>query len=564
MPNDYVTLNALCLELKKRLVGARIDKIKQPEKDELQLTVKTASSRESLVISCNPQSSRIHLSQEKKESPMTAPTFCMSARKHIGGGLITNFSLPFNDRIVDIEITSRNEMNDIATFHLIAELMGRYSNIILTNAQYKVLDCVKRISYDTATKRCIMPSVTYEPPCVPRVNITSPDDAAKLALTAEGDAAKFFAKNISGVSLETAEEIFLSSGFPDGGQEGLKNTIKNFLSPEKSGILKPCVLLKNGKPSDYFIFPYGSMTNAQWQQTSSLNDAVSLCLRIKDEAERTREKCKPLASALKNYINKNRKKLTKNLDKLSECDNMDNYRAEGELILNNIYAYKSGDTFLNATDYSKENCPIVKVELNGTPQETAKALFKKYNKLKRAKEVALVQAEECRQLLDYAESISQSLETSVTENDYKEIEKELIMIGAMRKKAVRDKKNKPAQPLSGEIEGFRFCVGKNNIQNDQLTFKTAHGGDIWFHTLDYHGSHLVLFTENREVPDTVKTKAAEIAAYFSKGRDADKIPVDYTLIKYVKRHPSKALGMVVYTNQTTIFVKPTPYNAEMV
>ena len=578
MPNDLLTLNALALELNSLLAGGKIEKVYQPEKDEIVMTIRSHGVKHSLVISCNAQNPRIHLSTIKKENPMTAPQFCMHLRKYITSGVIESVGLLASDRIFDIAIISKNELKDTIKLHLIAEMMGRYSNILLVNDKMRISDVVKQVSFDMATKRCVLPSATYTVPDQAKISPFDSDGIAKclslynvdsaIDYPTEPNIAKYILSNIGGLAYISAQEIVHMSKVSLDIVEPLTTDQISSITTSFDTMFNifdradfsPCVSVdEKGNAVDYFVKEYGSCDN-QFSATSSMSEAIqSLTLR-KDISERHREKSKHLYGALKKYRSRNDKKLKKAQLKLTECENMDIYRKYGELITSNLYKLSKGDTELVTTDYYVEGMPEITIPLNVqySPSKCGQDYFKRYNKLKRTLDVIVGQIDETKSILDYTGSIEANLSVCNSPNDLLQIEEELFAIGAIKKMKNKQRKGvKAGSPLLYEYMEHLIAVGKNNIQNDKLTFKTANGGDMWLHTLGYHGSHVIIFIESGEVPpNEVIQFACELAGYYSQGSENDKVAVDYTSRKNVKRDASGNLGMVTYSNQSTAYVAP--------
>lgn len=562
MPNDYLTLTALTKELESCIRGGKIEKIYQPERDEITLAVHCASGKKNLVISCNAQAPRIHFTTAKKENPNTAPTFCMHLRKLIGTGFVESVELLNNDRIICIKIISRNELKDTVKYRLIFEMMGRYSNIILISENDIILDAVKQVPFDTATKRSLLPGMPYS---FPEQTKIAPNDYLALQsaiMTFNGDnLAKYICTKLGGIALSSAEEVCVGINTTPMTQQNAKiivTRLEHLYNINTAEDFQPCAQLDDkGNAVDYYIKPYHSLGDA-YKACATLSDAIELCTHKRDGEERHRERTKHLYSALKKFIQRNEKKLQKANEKLNECENMDKYRVFGELLTCNLHAIKRGDESVNVVNYYDENMPNVTIPLNKqlSPAKCAQDYFKRYNKLKRTLALIGGQIDETKAALDYAKSIESSLLTSSSAAELFQVEQELHAIGAIKKmKATLPKSVKAAEPFSYEYKDFVIMVGKNNYQNDRLTFKLANGGDLWLHTLDYHGSHVIIFAEAREIPDEVVQFSAELAAFYSGGNANDKVAVDYTFRKSVKRNPA-GIGMVTYQDQHTAYVKP--------
>ncbi len=567
MPNDLVTLKALSEELNYTLSGGKIEKIYQPEKDEITLSIRSKGQKFNLVVSANAQNPRIHLTSVKKENPVTAPSFCMHLRKYLTSSIIESIGILNEDRIFDITIISKTEMKDIVKLHLICEMMGRYSNILLLNSKYIITDAIKQVSFDAATKRCVLPSCAYTTPEQTKLLPSNKDGIIKLLNEFKGgDLKKYLCNGISGLSLITAEEIIFKSGI-DTAQIPLKvdklaDTIDKFFGIYTSDIYMPCYCTdNNGNSLDYFTTIYDSQ-DLNFKKCDNLSMAIESLTLKKDLDERHREKSKHLASAIKKYKSRNQKKLQKANDKLTECNKMEEYKKYGELITSNLYKLKKGDTILQCVDYYSPDMEEITIQLNPqySPSKIAQDYFKKYNKLKRTLDIILTQIEETEEDLKYIETIEQTLNNCNLTADLFQIEEELYQIGAIKKmKTKLPKSVKEGKPIIYEYNNYIIAVGKNNFQNDKLTFKTANGGDIWLHALNYHGSHTIIFTDGEVPPNDVITFAAQVTAYYSAGANSDKVAVDYTMKKFVKRNPNGKLGMVTYTNQKTAYVRPEQY-----
>lgn len=564
MPNDYITIKALAKELDDALKGGKIDKVNMPEKDEIALLVRAGGKNNVLTVSCNASNPRIHLGGDRKQNPLSAPSFCMHLRKHVTGGIINSVSLLGEDRIVAFDITSHNEMRDEVNFTLIAEMMGRYSNILLVKKDGAISDTLKQVSYDTMTKRCLLPGAKYALP--PQSKLLPSDREGILRILqnySSSDLASYVISNVSGLSLLTAKEIVAQSGIENTVSsltreqcEHICDTLDVFLNVNASPLYAPCVFRDKGVCKDFFVMPYYGFDNTE--KTSSLNEAVAMCTVEKDREERKAERTKFLKKAYDSLIKKLNSKLAKDNAKLVECEQTESIKKCGELILANLHSIKKGDTEATVSDYYAPDCPDVKIKLDErlTPQQNAQSYFKKYAKLKRTYEVVCKQIEEVKSTLDYAQSIAPAIALCSTDDEIEEIREELVELGALKKIKTQKNKYKPSQPVAYEVDEFVILVGKNNIQNEKLTFKVASGSDLWIHTQKVHGSHTVIFAEGREIPDKVIQTGCEIAAYYSQGRDGDKIACDYTARRNLRRHPSGKPGMVLYTTYKTAYVTP--------
>ena len=563
MPNDFITLNALSKELDSAVSGGKIDKISMPEADEINIHIRKGGENLILAVSANAQNPRIHLTTVKKTNPLTAPAFCMRLRKCLAGGVINGVSMLGNDRIFDFSVTARNELRDEVTYSVIAETMGRYSNILLVDGNGVIKDTLKQASFDSATKRCLLPSVKYELPPKNKIPCTDLGAVKQSLLNYNGsDLTGFIMSAISGFSVATAKELLYIAGADNAAVPDEKtadkiiSALSLLLNINADSAYSPCCSLVNGTEDDYFIFPYRS-SSLSFTAAPTLSAAIELCIGKKDEKYRRNEHTKHLKKAHAAAVTKLKKRLEKCRARLAEASGLEKNKKFGELITANMYKIRRGDKSVTVQDYYEPDMPDIIIPLDErlTPGQNAQQYFKRYAKQKRTLEVVNAQIEESENELEYLLSIEPSIETCSTDDEIAEVEAELIEAGALKPSGRRNKtRTKAAQPYFYEVEGFTVAVGKNNIQNDKLTFKLANGGDIWAHAKDVHGSHVIVFAEGREIPESVIRTACEIACFHSQAQAGSKTVCDYTFRKNVKRHPSGKPGMVLYTTYNSATV----------
>lgn len=546
MPNDVILLKALADELNSSLKGGRIEKIYQPETDEITVLVKNNGKMHNLVISASPSSPRAHLSTQKKENSLSAPAFCMLLRKHLTGGNISDVSIFNYDRIIKFTIDARNELKDVKKYFLIAELMGRYSNIILTDDNFVIIDAIRRIHFDQSTTRYILPNLNYV--LQPKNRVSLDDDAAlDEVFSSPISSYDELPKLISGIGKETAKEIFSA----DNPREKIRELTNIYF--EKS--FRP-VVTKNsdGKITDYYVYPY-STVNSDFEKSESLNDALNKFYLLRDGEERKKASSKTVTTVLKRLQAKNERRIEDNLSKIKDKDNAEKNRMAGTLLMNYLWMIKPGDksVTVDGFDGEKVTIPLVADE---KPAVTAKNLLKKYNKQKRAVEIAEIQLEELYKQRDYLKSIEVSITNSFTKTEYEEILKELNSINGYKQNKT-EKRQKPSAPTRLKFDCCEIIFGRNNLQNNDVTFKIADRGDLWLHVKNHHGSHVII---KGEYADETLLKAAEIAAYYSDANQDGKVEVDYTLVKFVKKIPSALPGQVTYTNYKTVIVTPKKEN----
>ncbi len=555
MPSDVITLAYLANELDRALKGARIDKIYQPEEDEITLSVYTSSGNKTLVISASPNLPRLHFTKSKKENPINAPSFCMLLRKHLISGRIESVSLYGMDRNIRFTIRSKNEMADETVLYLYVELMGRYSNVILANSENKILDVLRRVPLDMSHTRKLLPSFPYSPAEQNKISILDYPKAEKI-LEATGANFDEIMRQISGFSRETLSELLFLTEKSDNFAKDFVSTAESFT---QSG--KPCVTVdKNGLPTDFYTRAYLSKS-VPFVKVDTLSDAIDLCVTEKDNLARIKTKTKRFLSLVKNAISRTEKKLGANLDKLKDCENSEILRIKGEVLTANLYRVKKGEKVVKFPNFYDENGTDIIIELDNTksPSQNAQNYFKRYTKLKRTKETVATMVIENRDTLSYLKSLLYDITSCEKEADVRDIEENLQAYGLLQKaKNAKNKAQKTGKPTKYIFENVEIYVGRNNMQNDALTFNSALKSDTWLHVKDYHGSHVVV-RSGKELSPELLLFACEIAAYHSEARGAEKVDVDYTKIKNVRRSPAKKPGLVIYTDFSSLCVKPNEH-----
>lgn len=560
MPSDLFTLKPLAAELNDALKGGKIDKITQPEKDEIRLHIRAFGNNYTLLISANPEAPRIHLATDKRPNPITAPAFCMHLRKHISGFAIDNIRT-LDDRVVEIKLSGRTELKDKAEYRLYVEIMNRYSNIVLVTSDGRISDAIKRISFDEG-KRGIISGAIYVIPSQPDKPALSDGEGIKKLLSDNdgGDTASLLTRRINGVSRITVNELLLRAGYDCGNptEEGINSlirTAKEFDGIYESQAYCPC---NSDGDADFFAMPYLSL-GGNFHSRKSLSEAVERHFELSRRQRANKQLTSHLVTAAVRYENKLNKKLGDYAKKLEECENMELYRLYGELLTANLYRLKKGDTSAEVQNYYDESCPVVSIPLdeNLTPQQNAANYFRKYNKLKRTRTNLTAMKAECEKNLDYVKSLKLYLKTCDDRAAAAELEKELVGIGALKavKKPSSKIREQAARPLEFFIDGIKVVAGKNNIQNEELTFRTADRNHIWLHVKNYHGSHVIIFAENPS--EEIIVKAAAIAAALSEAADNGKAEVDYTVRRNVRKIPGGLPGMVNYTDYKTVTVIPS-------
>ena len=560
MGSDLVALTALANELNNALSGARVDKIVQPDPDELRFFLRNNGKNLCLCVSCNSGAPRIHITASKKQNPINAPSLCMLLRKHLQISSIEGVSIYNNDRIVQVKFKARTEMKDDAIYYLFAEIMNRYSNIVFTDENLTILDAVKHLPLDATRDHVVLRGVKYAPVPQKKTSYLACFNSVFDSFNG-GDLHKFILDNISGFSGVTTSEILMQCGLETSQESALSTAQKEklleildvFRNITDSKIYNPVLL--SGK--DVLPYHYAVLKDKDAVAFATMSEAYDSLFSVTDTEIRNKARLKTLTTTVKHLKNKVEKNIAIDIERLKECENMDVYRLYGELIVSYIYLVKKGDKSLVCDNYYTGEKIEIPLDETLTPSGNSTHYYTKYNKLKRQKEFTEKKLENDRNLLDYVLSIEKELSTLPYDCSTIGIEEELEQLGALRKKSTKGKvrKEKGEPPIKYVHNGFTILKGRNNIQNDELTFKIASGGDIWFHVKNGHGAHVVIFTEGKQVPDETIKVASEIACSDFTGSQN----VDYTERKNVKRMPNGHPGQVIYVNYKTALVEPNEH-----
>ena len=557
MPQDAFHIRRLCNELNALLTGGKINRISQVDKDELTFIIYTGKSTVKLVLSTNASNARVCLSKTEKESAAIAPNFCMLLRKHLQGAEILKIEQKDFERIVEITLKCTSDFSECERV-LHCELMGKYSNIVLSEKGI-VLGALKTTALLDESHRVLLAGARYEYPA-PQDKI-SPFDGAGMRSMEESfyashpdgyeneELARFLFERVSGLALPTAREIVFRA-------MRAKMPLWAFIGEFcENAPCEPCLKMENGVPCDFFAFPV-----AGGESMPSLCKAEDEFYSYRENKKGFEDKKRRLESAARTIKKKAAKRLQETLERLKEAEKAEENRVKGELLTANLYRLEKGMRHIELENWYDPDCKAIKIALDPllSPAKNAQKYFKAYNKQKRAKEVLapMQKAEEAE--LDYADSVIAAIGAADSLTDFKEIEKELIEVGALRAPKARaggKKKEESAPFREYEHNGMKILLGRNNLQNDKL-LKLASSDDIWMHTQKYHSSHAIIFTDGRQVLDETLLYAAELCAYYSDGRNGDKIPVDYCKRKFVKKPNKSKAGFVVYTDYKTLLVTP--------
>ena len=552
MPCDFITVNRIACELDSCLSGGRIEKVFQPSKDELTFTVRANGKNLVLYLSASPRMPILHLTGAKLTNPELAPAFCMHVRKHLTHAIIDKIQTFNNDRIVKIDLTGRDELNFSVAYALYFEMTGRYTNVILTRDG--VITEALRHSAIGEAERTVLPGIKYECPESKNTAVTDLNYVKRVLLSAEeGSLSDALLKQTSGLARSTADYVTMGLTAPvdENGADLIVSRLRALLDGED---YSPCVK-ETGEKADFFVTPYGE----DYTPYPDLSSAIEFCTVKKRAEERRASRARRIITVVKNAVARNEKKLALNQNKLLDGQNADRERIKAELITANIYRIKRGDTVLRCEDYYTGKEVEIPLDPTLSPQQNAQRLFARYAKLKRSVEKAEEQIAEITASNEYLATISNSVSLAESETDFSEIETELMLAGYLSDKRASSKKGDTlSRPIEYRFEGIAVMVGKNNLQNDRLTFKSAINSDLWFHVKGFHGSHVVARIGKEPSPALLHF-CAELAAYYSGASTSPKVEVDYTRIKNVKRHPSGRPGLVTYVDYKTLTVTPLPH-----
>ncbi len=557
MPQDAFTLKYLCQELNELFKGGKVNRITEPTNDELVLTVYTGKRTEKLLLNVNPSSPRIGVIEKEKESPLTAPNFCMLMRKHLLSATLDSIELIGFDRIVKIDFTASPEFFDSVKKTVYVELMGRYSNIILTE-KGKILGGNRGINMFDNGVRPLIVGLPYVFPPVGDKKLPNDKSLVEYFNAFDGGSfAEYICKGVQGLALSTAVEIenaYLNSrkGIGGGFGEDFLVFFNDFLFNAK---INPCVTIDNGNLKDVSVFPYDKITGEKIY-FDRLYLAEEYYFEERERVKKYTAKRERLNSVVNTAIKKIKKRITaissKERDALSAEDN----RLKGELILANIYKIKQGDSEVELDNYYDGTTLKVALDQRLTPAKNSENYYKKYNKQKRTLTALAPQKEQANNELNYYLSVLDEIAIAEDISDLHLIASELEQVGVLKKQPVQ--KRKKQEEIVGNtyiVSGFIVKAGRNNIENDKLTF-SAKSKDIWLHAKDYHSSHVIIESLGKTVPEEVVKISAEICGYYSKARESGKVEIAYTEKKNVKKPTGAKLGFCHYDNYQTIMVEP--------
>lgn len=573
MAFDGIVIANIVKEMQARLVGGRINKIAQPEHDALLLTIKGGSGQERLFISASASLPLIYLTPNNKTSPMTAPNFCMLLRKHLNSARILSVSQPSLERIIQIEIEHLNELGDTCIKYLMVEIMGKHSNIIFCNEDYTIIDSIKHISGLVSSVREVLPGRNYFIPQTqnkynPRT-ITK-EEFLQQALSRPLPLNKAIYMTLTGFSPLMANELCVRASL-DGGMPTeslsemerfhLYENFVRFMEEIECGNFLPNIVYKNSEPLEFSSLPLTCYENMEVRVYDSISEVLESYYAMKDKITRIRQKSSDLRRVVSNALERSRKKYDLQKKQLNDTKKREKYKIYGELLQTYGYEAGEGDTSLTCMNYYTNEEITIPLDETMSAMENSKKYFDRYGKLKRTFEALNIQIKETEEELAHLESISSALDIALEEEDLVQLKDELTEYGYIRRKGPSGKSKKKAKITSKPFhyissDGYHMYVGKNNFQNDELTFKFANGGDWWFHAKGIAGSHVVVKTNGDNLPDRTFEEAGRLAGFYSKGNNQDKVEIDYTEKKNVKKPGGGKPGFVVYYTNYSLMIAP--------
>lgn len=582
MSFDGFVTHCVTDELSRTILNGKIDKVYQPEADEIIFSVRTFNGNYKLLLSASASNARIHLTSHKKENPMTPPMLCMLMRKHLCGGVISDIKQIGFDRIIRIDVLTHNEMGDECVISVITEIMGRHSNIILVDENDRVMDSAKHIDFSVSAVRQILPGVAYAlPPVQDKKN------AEEVALTEllddmdnlpeDGLMDKFLVNEYTGMSPLLAREIVydfcenthLTKAETD--TAAFSVHVHDFLRGLCNNEFSPSLVIDSGekRPTAFSCVKLNQYECAgDVKAYTSISDVIDDFYEKRSLRESMNRRSAALLKLVRNNIERCEKKISIHSDNLKNASKRDMYKMYGDLITANIYRIEYGMKSVVVPNYFSENCEDTEIILDEqkSPSQNAQMYYKKYAKAKTTEVFAKEQIKNAAVERDYLETVAEALEKAENSAELDDIKIELEQEGYLKaQKGKKQKKQTVSSPYKYiSSDGYEILVGRNNRQNDELTIRKAYSTDIWFHTKQIPGSHTIVRTRGEErVPDTTITEAAKLAAYHSKAKNSSQVPVDYTTVKNVKKPNGAKPGMVIYDNYNTLYVLPEDFEREI-
>lgn len=567
MAFDGITIANIVHELNETILDGRINKIAQPEADELLLTIKMPRGQKRLYLSASASLPLIYLTGTNKPSPMTAPNFCMLLRKHINNGRITKIYQPKLERIICFEIEHLDELGDLCKKLLIVEIMGKHSNIIFCNEEKMIIDSIKHVSSQMSSVREVLPGREYFIPDTMRKldPLTVTEEQFLSALHEKPmHLSQALYTTFTGVSPVVAEEIcFLSGIASEITPTDLSGDIMYHLFHQfslyfeavKNGEFTPAIYYNGPEPKDFSSLPLSHFHLYEKKNFNSVSELLETYYAEKNNLTRIRQKSVDLRRVVQTALERNRKKYDLQFKQLRDTENREKYKVYGELLHTYGYNLEEGAKKLEALNYYTNEMVTIPLDPQKNAMENAKKYFDKYNKQKRTFEALSELIQETKDEITYLESVSNALDIALSEDDLIQIKEELTQAGFIRRKYTKKKEKITSKPFHYiSSDGYHMYVGKNNLQNEELTFHFAVGNDWWFHAKGVPGSHVIVKTNGEELPDRTFEEAGRLAAYYSKNRGAEKVEIDYIEKKHVKKPNGSKPGFVVYYTNYSLMI----------
>ena len=579
MAFDGICIAAITKECTEKLIGSRINKIAQPEKDELILTLKAQDGTYRLFLSADASLPLIYFCEENKQSPMTAPNFCMLLRKHIQNGRIVAVRQPSLERIVCIDIEHLDELGDLCQKTLIIELMGKHSNIIFCDSNGKIIDSIKRISGMVSSVREVLPGREYFiPDTMDKKNpLETNYDAFCELFDKSTPLFKALYTSFTGFSPMISQEICyladIDSDLPANviteiQKSALYEAFNKIMDMVRNGVFSPTLYEENGMPKEFSVLPLSTFSHLEKREYDSISTLLETYYATKNKLTRIRQKSIDLRKVVQNTLEKDIKKYDLQLKQIEDTKKREKYKIYGELINTYGYGVAPGSKEFSANNYYTGEDIIIPLDPTLTPSENAKKYIEKYNKMKRTYEALSELTTKVKDEIDHLESILSSLDIALMEEDLLEIRLEMEQCGYLKKK-YQPKGNKKEKITSKPFhylssDGYHMYVGKNNFQNEELTFKIATGNDWWFHAKGTPGSHVIVKSNNEELPDRTFEEAARLAAFYSSAKNQDKVEIDYIQKKHVKKPAGGKPGFVIYHTNYSMMIDSNISNLELI
>lgn len=555
------------------LIGGRVDKIYQPSREEIVITIRTKQGNKKLYISANAGSARVHVTEKNIDNPQVPPMFCMLLRKHIGSGKLVDIRQDGLERILFLDFECVNELGDLVTITLACEIMGRCSNLVIISQEGRIIDSIKRVDGEMSRERMVLPGMTYAmPPRDSRLNffVASDEEMTQAMRDGQGELSKALIRAFEGISPILAREWAFFAGRGEHidcdqiSEDQLGRLIFAIKRSRDQLISGDCCFsvasTRDGQLKDFSFVRLSQFGTLMYtKELSSASELLDFFYFERDNAQRTKQRANDLFKLLVNLTERVSRRISAQREELAQCGEKTYFKLCGDIISANMYRIEKGDTMLKAENFYEDDCPVIEISLDArkSPSQNAQKYYNEYKKMVTAEEKLAVQIAKGQDELQYLDSVFDALTRADSENDIIQLRLELREQGYVRSSKNKTKPPKALPPIEyRSTDGFTILVGRNNVQNDQLSLKFAEKSDLWLHTQSITGSHVIVVTEGAQPPDKTIEEAAVIAACNSRGRDSSLVPVDYCLAKFVRKPAGAKPGKVIFTNYKTAFVKP--------